>query len=116
MLYHYKAKVVRIVDGDTVELQVDLGFYVTYKHAFRLADINAPEIRTKDQEEKKEGMAAKEALEKLLPVGSEVSITTEKTGKYGRWLAHLYVDAGEPKVRVYVNEEMVKLGHAKWMK
>jgi micrococcal nuclease len=101
-MFEYQAKLVRIVDGDTVVLDVDLGFHVTIQEKFRLAGINAPEIDTA------EGRDAKKFIAAHLD-GSPLVIRTEKPlrqEKYGRWLATILV--GE----VSVNELMVQSGHA----
>jgi micrococcal nuclease len=91
-LYYYKAKVVRIIDGDSIVLDVDLGFNMKLVNGnFRLFGIDAPEIRTKDLEEKEMGLQSKIRLEELCPVGSEILIKTVKSqDKYGRYLVRLY--------------------------
>ena len=65
-MYVYKAKLDRVVDGDTLDAIIDLGFDITVHKRIRLAGINAPESRTRDLEEKKRGLAAKEALLTML--------------------------------------------------
>lgn len=88
-MYEYRARVIRVIDGDTLELEVDLGFDVFRNDTFRLAAINAPETST-DQ-----GKAVKRFVEDLLPKGTEVFIQTikDKKEKYGRYLAWIYFDA-----------------------
>lgn len=100
-MYQYQAIVLRIVDGDTVHLLVNLGFDVTRSDSFRLAGINAPEIRTP------EGAAAKAHLTELLAPGLTM-VTTHKDSreKYGRYLATLWVGTTN------INEQMVTDGHA----
>lgn len=102
MRYQYTATVVKVVDGDTVDLEVDLGLRVYHKGRFRLAHINAPEHNAEG------GTAATEYLKTLLPVGAEVLVLTHKdqTEKYGRWLVS--VSAGETNV----NTAMIQAGHA----
>ena len=92
-MYTYKAKVVKVVDGDTVDLDLDLGFGVVLKkQRARLWGINAPESRTRDKEEKLKGLAAKTRLiEILLANNNEVFFVSTAKGKYGRYLAVLYV-------------------------
>lgn len=82
-LYNYRATVQRVVDGDTVDFIVDLGFRVNLQIRTRIAGVNAPELRTP------EGKAAKAAVEEWLPVGMGVLLRTHKdpTDKFGRWLA-----------------------------
>jgi micrococcal nuclease len=81
-MYEYKAKIIRVVDGDTVDAEVDLGFHVVITMKFRLAGINAPEMKTA------EGKKAKSALISVIE-GKTVKILTikDKQEKYGRYLA-----------------------------
>ena len=67
-MYQYIAKLIRVIDGDTVDALVDLGFDVWVKKRIRLYGINTPETRTRDLEEKKAGIAAKERLETLIRI------------------------------------------------
>lgn len=90
-MYRYKTKIIKVVDGDTVDAEVDLGFHVTMSLRFRLSKINAPETRTRDMAEKELGIAAKNRLKELID-GKEVYIESHKSGKFGRWLAEIYVD------------------------
>lgn len=109
-MYEYKAKVIRVVDGDSVWLEVDLGFRMSMRDNFRLARIDAPEIRG---EERDLGLLSKSTLEAILPEGLEVTIRTEKAGKYGRWLVE--IEAIDPKTNTAynVNDHMIKIGQAK---
>ncbi len=92
--YLYKATVTRVVDGDTVDLEVDLGMNIFVKERVRLARINTPETYgvKKDSEEYKAGIKAKERLIELVE-NKQVAIETikDKKGKYGRYIAELYV-------------------------
>ena len=109
-MYQYKIKkITKVIDGDTVDLDIDLGFNVTISHRIRLKDINAPETRTLDLEEKDKGIQAKLWLEKELSKEGEWIIETTKEDKYGRMLGTLYL-VGEP---VTVNERMLNEGIAK---
>jgi micrococcal nuclease len=109
-MYHYKIKKInKIIDGDTVDLDIDLGFGITTSQRVRLKDIDAPEIRTLDLEEKAKGLEAKEWLEKELSREGEWIIETTKEDKYGRILGTLYL-IGEP---VTINERMLNEGIAK---
>ena len=88
-LYTYKAKLERVVDGDTIDVYIDLGFDIHYRSRVRLAGINAPESRTRNLEEKKLGLAAKEYVEQWFEkVGPDfiIKTTKEQKGKYGRVL------------------------------
>ena len=109
-MYQYKIKkITKVIDGDTVDLDIDLGFGITISHRIRLKDINAPETRTLDLEEKKKGIEARLWLEKELSRSGEWVIETTKEDKYGRMLGTLYL-IGEP---VTVNERMLNEGIAK---
>jgi micrococcal nuclease len=109
-MYHYKIKKIeRIVDGDTLDVSIDLGFGVTLSHRVRLKDVDAAETRTKDLIEKTEGLAAKVWIEKELSREGEWVIETTKEDKYGRILGTLYI-VGDP---VTLNERMLNEGIAK---
>lgn len=101
-MYHYKAKVDRVVDGDTIDVVIDLGFYMTTKQRIRLYGINTPEVRGK---EKEAGLASKQFVIDYL-ADKEITIDTTKTGKFGRWLGVIYAD-GEN-----VNNLLIKMGLA----
>lgn len=108
-MHEYKAKLLRIVDGDTVDLAVDAGFDIWFNARFRLYGINAAEIRTKNLEEKARGLAAKDWLADKLK-DKEIVIQTykeDKQEKYGRYLAKIFVDG------VNLNDLMVQEGFAK---
>jgi len=108
-MYQYKIKKInRVIDGDTVDLDIDLGFGVTITQRVRLLHIDAAEIRTKDLEEKERGLEAKDWLEKELSREGEWVINTTKDDKYGRILGELYL-VGDP---VTVNEKMINEGIA----
>ncbi len=108
-MYQYKIKKInRVIDGDTVDLDIDLGFSITLKQRVRLKDIDASETRTLDLEEKKKGLEAKEWLKKELSREGEWIIETTKEDKYGRILGTLYL-VGDP---VTINERMLNEGIA----
>ncbi|HLT37149.1 MAG TPA: thermonuclease family protein [Enhygromyxa sp.] len=109
MLYEYFAKLDRVVDGDTVWLNVDLGFRVFARLDFRLYGINAPEMVGAT---KTAALASKVELQRLLSQGP-LTVRTHKadaTDKYGRWLATITVDAKTGPVEV--NEALVAGGFA----
>lgn len=107
-MYTYKIKeIIRVVDGDTVDVLIDLGFGITKKERVRIAGIDAPETRTKDLEEKRFGYEAKSFLESYL-TEDLIIIKTEKEGKYGRILGWLYVN----DLKTSVNDLMIKEGYA----
>lgn len=121
-LWHYRALVLRVVDGDTVMLLRDKGTYSYDVLKVRLAGIDAPERRprvgsAKQREaEKALAEAATKRLEGLI-AGQEVIIRTEKTGKFGRWLAQIEAPAGDIEVEIVnepdtVNQILLEEGHA----
>lgn len=111
-MYEYKAKVHRIIDGDTVDVTIDLGFEMTTKQRIRLYGIDTPETRTRDLEEKARGKAAKARLLELLnDCGRQIVVRTTKKGKYGRILGKLL----HPKTHENFNQTLLKEGHAKRM-
>ena len=108
-MYEYKAICQRVVDGDTIDCTIDLGFDITIHERVRFADINAPESRTRDLEEKKRGLAAKARVSEILSVGTEFVLKTQydKVGKYGRVIGVIILSSGE-----ILNEMLVSEGHA----
>lgn len=104
-MYEYKATVLRVVDGDTVDIEIDLGFTVSVRQRVRLQGLNAAEHNTSA------GVEAKKYLEALLPVGKDVLVKSSKPGggdKYGRYLAEITpADASGS-----VNDSLVASGHA----
>jgi len=107
MIYEYKAKLSRIVDGDTLWLFVDLGFKVVVELEFRLFGLNTPEVVGV---QKIAGLAAKAELERLLLLG-KLRIETSKSDKYGRWLVTIFVDL-PIGTTINVNESLLRSGHA----
>ena len=108
-MYEYKAKLDRVVDGDTIDCVIDLGFDINYKCRVRLKGINTPETRTRDLEEKKRGFAAKERVVELLDGVETFTIKTEldKKGKYGRVLGTIFINNKES-----INQILLLEGHA----
>jgi micrococcal nuclease len=93
-MYEYRCKIDRVVDGDTVDVDIDLGFGIWLrKERVRLYGIDTPESRTRDLEEKKYGLAAKSYVQSFLPVGSMQTLRTKKDdkGKFGRILGEFVV-------------------------
>jgi micrococcal nuclease len=114
-MYEYKIKSIEhIVDGDTFDCIVDLGFSILHKIRVRMYGINTPESRTRDLEEKARGLASKKRLTELLEEhkGNLVLATKEK-GKYGRYLGVVYAEnAVEGWDRLDINGTLIKEGHA----
>jgi len=90
--YRYNAEIIRCVDGDTVDAWIDVGFDMRIKQRLRLHGIDTPETRTRDPIEKKVGLMAKARVQELLEVGKTYPIWTVEKGKFGRYLARIYLD------------------------
>lgn len=109
-MYEYKAEITNVVDGDTVDAKIYLGFYITADIRLRVARINTPELNRRA--ERVDGLAAKDWLiAELAKVDNKVTIATNKTGKYGRWIAEIYT---RDKVTNF-NDALVKSGHAEYV-
>ena len=111
MYEYYVRKVENVVDGDTIDVLIDLGFDILFASRVRLAGIDTPESRTSDKAEKVLGLEAKEYLKKQLKDAKSVVIRTEKmdsSEKYGRILGWIYVD-GESES---INNKMINDGYA----
>ncbi len=90
--YLYEAELIRVVDGDTIDAWIDLGFDITIRRRIRLWGINAPETRTLDLEEKAEGKVAKARLEEMLSINrGSFSVKSIGVDKYGRCLGEIYL-------------------------
>tara|TARA_Y100000593_G_scaffold27112_1_gene54028 strand:- start:428 stop:823 length:396 start_codon:yes stop_codon:yes gene_type:complete len=104
-MYTYKAKLDRVVDGDTIDANINLGFDITIHKRIRLTGIDTPESRTRDLEEKKRGLAAKNRLIELLGNG-EFILESREVGKFGRVLGTIHVG------QTNINDQLVEEGHA----
>lgn len=92
-LFQYKAEVIRVVDGDTLDASVDLGFDTWKKVRIRFQGFNAPESRTRNLEEKKRGLAAKDRVKEILEEnGNKFILKSHGVGKYGRCLGEIFVE------------------------
>jgi len=107
-MYQYNVKISKVVDGDTVDVDIDLGFStVLKKQRVRMMGIDTPESRTRDLVEKKFGKAAKAHLKSILDA-KQITLVSHDKGKFGRILGELFVD-GET---VSVNQRMINDHHA----
>ena len=115
-MYRYNAKLDRVVDGDTIDAEIDLGFEITIKKRIRLGGINAPESRTRNLAEKKMGLAAKERLKEMLEgSANEFELESTKLGKYGRVIGRIHINklSGKDTIsQVCVNDKLVEEGYA----
>lgn len=110
--YTYKAVVDRIIDGDTFDAHVDLGFTVMVKVRFRLKGVDTPEIYSpKTQAELEHGRAAAEFVSKAMPVGTEVLIKSSKMGAYNRYDADVTLPSGVDLATLIKNGGFEKKSH-----
>lgn len=106
-LYYYNATVDRVVDGDTIDVTIDLGFNIWVKERLRLYGLNTPETRTKDLEEKERGLKAKKYVEhQVNSNGGQIQVLSLGKGKYGRVLAEIWVGKNN------INELLIANNHA----
>ena len=108
-MYTYKATIVRVIDGDTVVLNIDLGFKIHHISPCRLAGINAPEMNSKDEKVRAAAVASKEYLMGLLPEEMEVTIVSKKLDKYGRPVVDFLAESNK---YANVNDLMLRSKHA----
>ena len=103
--YVYSAKVVKVYDGDTITIDIDLGFGIVMKNQkVRLYGINTPEIRG---DEREQGLISRDYLrDKILDKEIIIQTVKDKTGKYGRWLGIIYID------NININELLITEGYA----
>ena len=107
-MFEYNATVTRVVDGDTIDAIVDLGFSTFKKVRIRMHGINAPESRTRDLEEKKKGLAAKARLIEMLEENkNEFILVSHGVGKFGRCLGEIFLNKKENSV----NKQLIWEGH-----
>jgi micrococcal nuclease len=110
-MYEYRVKIVKVVDGDTVDVDIDLGFGVWLKkQRVRLYGIDTPESRTRDLVEKRFGNMAKAYLKDRLSGGAVLGTRLDKKGKFGRILGEFFVLDGEEKSNI--NQELITNHHA----
>ena len=113
--YIYRAKLERVVDGDTVDALIDVGFDIWIKKRIRFMGLDTWECRTRNLEEKKKGLAAKartkELLESISSKPGFFRIKSHGVGKYGRVLAEIYIQDKEGNT-INVNKKLIHEGHA----
>lgn len=110
--YIYRIKnILKVVDGDTIDADIDLGFSISLEKRIRLAGVDTPESRTTDLKEKAMGLESKEWLKKKLEGAKDIIIKTElpdSTEKYGRIIGHLFINGQE----ISLNDQMINDGYA----
>lgn len=111
-MYEYRVKkLVAVIDGDTIDVEIDLGFDISIFKRVRLAGIDTPESRTSDKKEKAFGLESKAKLKQMLSSATTIVVKTEKpdsSEKYGRVLGWLFVDED----KVSVNDMLIASGYA----
>ena len=111
MFEYYVKKVTKIVDGDTIDVEIDLGFDISFSSRVRLAGIDTPERRTKDKIEKALGLESKAYLKNEIDSAKIIVIKTEKMNsseKYGRILGWVFLDES----KISINQKMINDGYA----
>ena len=114
-MYEYRCKILRVVDGDTVDVDIDMGFGIwLHKERIRLYGIDTPESRTKDLEEKKYGLLAKEQIKSFMPIGSMQTLVTvkDKIGKFGRILGKFLIYDKKTDNQMTINDWMIREHYA----
>lgn len=114
-MHEYSCKIIKVIDGDTADVDIDLGFGVWLRNQrIRFYGIDTPESRTSDKEEKVYGLAAKEFVKSYLPKGSMQTLITHKdaVGKYGRILGEFRVHDSEKDSWIILNDLMIEKHHA----
>lgn len=107
-IYNYKAKVIRVIDGDTVKLNIDLGFNVNWETNARMAGINAAELKATDALLKESADKAKQYLETMIKPNDSVTIKSKELDKYKRPVVEIITKQG-----VNLNEDLLKKGIVK---
>jgi micrococcal nuclease len=111
-MYEYRVKkLINVVDGDTIDVEIDLGFDISINKRVRLAGIDTPESRTTDKFEKSLGLESKARLKQLLSDAELIVIRTEKPNsseKFGRVLGWLYID----DTKISINDTLIASGYA----
>ena len=115
----YRARCTRVVDGDTIDVVVDVGFRISMTMRLRLVGVNTPEMNAKDPEERAGAKAAKDWLDGILPKDNtdgawSLRIVTRKDpDSFGRWLAEVFIKGTLGENEASINAEALNLGHAK---
>ncbi len=110
-MFTYDCEITRVVDGDTCDVTIDLGFKIMHKARVRLHGINAPESRTRDKEEKYRGMQAKARFKELIRE-RDIRLISHDKGKYGRVLGEILIKSTHNDKWYSVNKRLVTEGHA----
>ncbi len=110
-MYEYKCKLTRVIDGNTIDAEIDLGFNVVVRQRIRLFGIETPALQTNDAEQKEKAIAARTRLIEILPKEFVCKTILNKRGKFGRVLGHVYFKK-EDGTDVCLNDMLVSEGIA----
>tara|TARA_R110000772_G_scaffold6697_1_gene23377 strand:+ start:70 stop:477 length:408 start_codon:yes stop_codon:yes gene_type:complete len=111
-MYEYECTIRRVVDGDTIDVDVDLGFGTwRCSERIRLYGVDTPECRTRDAEEKAAGLLAKKFVEHVLHVGGTYKLQTREKGKFGRFLGVIFISARTSINATLVSERLAVAYH-----
>ena len=112
-MYTYKCVVTKVIDGDTIDVEIQLGFNVIlYKQRIRLHGIDTPESRTRNLEEKARGLLSKQYMLDNAPVGSTITLQSLGKGKFGRILGNIWSEGDEVNPDTSINKRMCLDGFA----
>lgn len=107
-LYYYKANVIRVIDGDTIKMNIDLGFKIFWEVNARLYGINTPELTSSDAVTRQKAIDAKSFIESVIKPGDSILVKSKTLDKYGRPLCEVYYSKNE----IFLNNELIEKGHA----
>jgi micrococcal nuclease len=107
-LYYYKANVIRVIDGDTIKMNIDLGFKIFWEVNARLYGINTPELTSSDTVTRQKAIDAKNFIESVVKPGDSILVKSKILDKYGRPLCEVYYSKNE----IFLNNELIEKGHA----
>jgi micrococcal nuclease len=108
-LYHYRGRVINIVDGDTVDAEVDVGFGISVRQRFRIDGIDTPETwRPRNEAEREHGLQATQRATELLMDKNLIFKSSKVPGIYGRYAATIWLEDGRKYTEVMINEGFKK--------
>lgn len=114
--YTYRVELVRVIDGDTIDVDIDLGFNIRAQKRLRFLDIDTSELRGGTEESKAHARAARDRVQELLGSAHKIYVQTvmDSTGKYGRLLAHIWYESPTmTQIPVCLNEQLIQEGFQK---
>lgn len=109
-MYVYNIEVIRVIDGDTIDASIDLGFDVKIKKRIRFMGINTPESRTRDLEETRP--SGQQRVAELLDTATEVQVVSHGVGKFGRCLGEIDFCCPDSLTMKNLNKQLIEEGHA----